>query len=180
MAGPRGGAPPCSPMPTHLDDRVGERAWPFAGRLSRGGNLTRRGETPPLHDDIAASGPWAAVSLDLLLGHMLAKELSYQLGDLVAIRFQGEVAGVEQTVFQRLQVALVSLGPGGREDLVVLPPGDQHRRLVLAEVLLPRRVQRRIAAVAEEQVELDLPIAYVIEDLESRFISANRAAQRIL
>src|SRR5262249_34963189 len=46
------------------------------------------------------------VFLDLLLGHMLAKELSHQLGDLVAVRFQGEVAGVKQVVLQRLQVAL--------------------------------------------------------------------------
>ena len=51
--------------------------------------------------------------------------------------FQGEVAGVEQVKLQRLEVALVRLGPGGRENLVVLAPRDQHRRLVLAKILLP-------------------------------------------
>ena len=94
---------------------------------------------------------------------MLAEELPHQLGDLVAVRFQGEVAGVEQVELQRLQVRLVRLGPGGREDLVVLAPGDQHRRLVLAEVLLPLRVQRRVAAVAQEQVELDLVVPLAVE-----------------
>ena len=66
-------------------------------------------------------------------------------------------------ILQRLQVALVRLGPGGREDLIVLAPGDQHRRLVLAEILLPLRIQRRVAAVAEEQVELDLVVALAVK-----------------
>src|SRR5215831_3506352 len=130
--------------------------------------LVRQG-TPPIRL------PPPFVYLDLLRGHMLAKELSHQLGDLVAVRFQGEVAGVKQVVLQRLQVALVWLGPGGREDLVVLPPRDQHRRLVRAEVLLPRRVARRIAAVAEEQVELDLVVPLAVEQklVVSRSIRTN-------
>ena len=99
----------------------------------------------------------------LSFNHMLPEEVSHQPGDLVAVGFQGEVAGVEQVKFQRLQVALVGLGPGGREDLVVLPPSDQHRRLVFAEVLLPLRIQRRVAAIAQEQVELDLVVSLAVE-----------------
>src|SRR5258708_916585 len=89
-------------------------------------------------------------TLRLLFAHVLAEERAHQPGDLVAIRLQGEVAGVEQVVLQRLQVALVRLGPGGWKDLVVLSPGDQHRWLMLAEILLPLRIQRRVVAVAEE------------------------------
>ena len=103
------------------------------------------------------------MTLDVTSWHVLAEELPHQLGDLVAVGFQGEVAGVEQVELQRLQVALVRLGPGGGEDLVVLAPDDQHRRLVLAEVLLPLRVERRVAAVAQEQVELDLVVALAVE-----------------
>src|SRR5262245_31921833 len=99
----------------------------------------------------------------LLPARVLAEELAHQPSDGIALGLQGEVAGVEQVVRERLQVALVRLGAGGREDLVVLPPGDQHRRLVLAEVLLPLRVQRRVATVAEEQVELDLVVARTVE-----------------
>jgi hypothetical protein len=62
------------------------------------------------------------------------------LGDLVAVCFQGEVPGIEQMELQRLQIALERFGRGGREDLVVLPPRDEYRRLVRSEVLLPLRV----------------------------------------
>src|SRR4029077_7594153 len=71
----------------------------------------------------------------LLPGHVLAEELPHQFGDLVAVRFEGEVAGIQQVELQRLQVPLVRLRPLSREDLVVLAPGDEHRRLVLSEVL---------------------------------------------
>ena len=77
---------------------------------------------PPLR--LPTSFVFSLVFLDLLLGHMLAKELSHQLGDLVAVRFQSEVAGIEQVILQRLQVSLVRFGPGSRKDLVVLPPRD--------------------------------------------------------
>src|SRR5947209_8533755 len=70
----------------------------------------------------------------LLRTHVLAEELPHQPGDGVALGLQGEMAGVEQVVLQRLQVPFVRLGPGGREDLVILAPRDQHRRLVRAEV----------------------------------------------
>ena len=66
-----------------------------------------------------------------------AEEFSHQPRDLMAMSSQGEVPGVEQVEFQRLEVALVGLGSGGREDLIVLAPDDQDRGLVLAEVCLP-------------------------------------------
>ena len=94
---------------------------------------------------------------------VLAEEVPHQLGDLVAVLLEGEVPGVEQVKLQVLQVALVGLGAGGREDLVVLSPDDQRRRLVLAEVCLPLRIERRIAAVAVEQGELDLVVARPVE-----------------
>src|SRR5947207_3344664 len=98
----------------------------------------------------------------LLLGRVLNEELPHQPGDGVPVGLQGEVPGVEQVVFKRLHVSLVWLGSGGGEDLVVLAPNDQQRRLVLAEVLLPFRVQCRVAAVAEEQVELDFVVPLAV------------------
>ena len=69
--------------------------------------------------------------------HVLAEERPHQVGNLVAVRFKGKVPGIEKVEFQRLQIALVRLCPGRREDLVVLAPDNQHRRLVLAEIRLP-------------------------------------------
>src|SRR5215469_7905793 len=87
-------------------------------------------------------------------GDVPAEEVSHEPGDQIPVAFQREVPGIEQVELQRLEVPLVRLGPGRREDLVVPAPHDQHRRLVSPEVHLPLRGERRVTAVAQEQVEL--------------------------
>ena len=72
---------------------------------------------------------------------MRSQELSHETGDLIAVFFQGEVSGVEQMKLQILQIFLVCLGAGSGEDLIVLSPDDEPRRLVLTEVVLPFLVQ---------------------------------------
>src|SRR6185312_13895540 len=84
------------------------------------------------------------------LARVLSQEFTHEAGDLVPVLLQGEVAGVEQVKFQVVEIPLVGMGPFGRENLVVLAPDDQRRRLVLAEIRLPLRIQGRVAAVAEE------------------------------
>nr|GEU28643.1 serine racemase [Tanacetum cinerariifolium] len=61
------------------------------------------------------------------------------------------------------QIAQVGVGAGRGKDLVVLAPGDQHRRLVLAEVGLPGRVARRIGAVAIKHFQLDGGVARTVQ-----------------
>ena len=56
-----------------------------------------------------------------LLLHVLSEEVPHQLRDLVAIRFKGKVPGVEEVEFQRLQVTLVRLRPGGGKIWSFLP-----------------------------------------------------------
>src|SRR6478672_11234960 len=77
---------------------------------------------------------------------------------------------------QRLQVPLVRLSSGCRENLVVLSPDDQHRRLVLAEVRLPTRIERRVTSVTEKQIELNLVIPLTIEQelILGRAVGANK------
>ena len=94
---------------------------------------------------------------------MLTEELPHHLGDRVAFGFQSKVAGIDQVVLDRLEVALVRFGPGGGEDRVVFTPRDQHRRLMRTEIFLPFRVQRRVAAVVEEQVELNFVVPLSVE-----------------
>src|SRR5262245_44151585 len=98
-------------------------------------------------------------------GHVTAEEVAHKPSDPIPFAFQREMAGVEQVELERLEVSLVRLGPGRRKDLVVGAPHNQHRRLVLPEVLLPLRVERRVTAIAQEQVELDLVVALAIQQI---------------
>src|SRR5262249_39627594 len=97
--------------------------------------------------------------------HVLAEKRPNQLRDGVALGLECEMAGIEQVIFEYLHIALVGLGAGGRKDLVVLAPDDQHRWLILAEVGLPLWIERRVASIAEEEVELNLVIALAVEQV---------------
>src|SRR5262249_46594597 len=90
---------------------------------------------PSPHDCSAGDPPDPG---PLLAAGLAAEEVPHESGDLVPVRLQGKVAGVEQVELQGLQVPLVRLGPGRWEDGVVLAPRHERRRLVGAEVLLPR------------------------------------------
>ena len=95
---------------------------------------------------------------------VLAEEVPHQVGYLVAVLLQRKVSGVEQVKIQILQISLIGLSAGRGEDLIVLPPDDEHRRLVLAEIGVPFRVERRVAAVAIEQRQLDLGVPRPVEE----------------
>ena len=55
------------------------------------------------------------------------------------------------------QIPPVRLGARRQEEWIVAPPHRQDTRLVGAEVILKRRIERDIALVVAEQVELDIP-----------------------
>ena len=61
------------------------------------------------------------------------------------------------------EVAKVGTSPGCREDLVILAPHDQGRRLALAKERLKFGIQRYVAALVVEKVELDVSVARPIE-----------------
>src|SRR5271154_1492246 len=54
-----------------------------------------------------------------------AKEVADVSADLLAVRFQREVPGIEQVELPVGKIAAERLGARGAEDLVVLAPGDQ-------------------------------------------------------
>jgi hypothetical protein len=61
---------------------------------------------------------------------VLAAEVSHQVGDLVAVLLEPEVAGVEQVKLQIRQALLVCLSAGGGGDLIVPPTAPfSERRL---------------------------------------------------
>src|SRR6267142_1568106 len=70
------------------------------------------------------------------------------------MRFEGEVAGVEEANDSLGIVPLERLSTSGDKERVVLAPHRQERRLVGSEVILERRIQRYVALVVAEEVEL--------------------------
>jgi len=83
--------------------------------------------------------------------------------DEIAVLFEDEVPGVEQMKLCIREVIEVRERSGEWEDLVVTTPGDDRRGLILAEVRLPLRVQRKIAPVVVRELELHRDIARPIE-----------------
>jgi hypothetical protein len=51
---------------------------------------------------------------------VLAEEVAHEGGNFVAVGFEGEMAGIDEMEIDRLNVAFVWFGAGGREDFVVL------------------------------------------------------------
>src|SRR5262245_35229911 len=72
------------------------------------------------------------------------------------MRFQGEMAGVEEADDRIGYVPLERLGTGRQEERIVLAPNREEGWLVRAEIFMKGRVQRNIALVVAEQVQLDL------------------------
>ena len=69
------------------------------------------------------------------------------------------MAGIKETHLRVRYVALECLCSSGQEERIVLSPYGKERGLVAAEILLKRGIQRDVASVVAEQIELDLVIA---------------------
>ena len=64
------------------------------------------------------------------------QEIADAFGDLAGMRFQGEMAGVEEADNRTRIVPLERLGAGRQKERIVPAPHRQERRLVRAEVFL--------------------------------------------
>ena len=74
--------------------------------------------------------------------------------NLGSVRLQREMPGVEEADKGVRDVVLERLGPLRHEDWIVLSPHRQEGRLVGSKVLLECRIERDVAFVVPEQVEL--------------------------
>src|SRR5260370_31751799 len=83
--------------------------------------------------------------------------------DLVTVRLEGEVAGVEEAHVSVWNVTLERLGARRQKKRVVLAPSCQKRRLVLAKIGLEFGLQRDVGLVVAEEVELHFIIARTCE-----------------
>src|SRR5262252_5706975 len=82
------------------------------------------------------------------------QEIADSRSDLVAMSLEREVAGVEEAYDSVRHVAFERLGARRQKKRIVLAPSCQEWRLVLAKIGLKFGVQRDVALVVAEQVEL--------------------------
>src|SRR5688500_1667062 len=116
----------------------------------------------PLHP---RGSPASVVSRRGRARQPLLEERPHQSRDRVAFLLEGELAGVEEVELDVLEVPPIRVGALGGEDLVVLAPDDERRRLMAAEVGLPPWVERRVRTVAVEELQLDLLVAGPIQQV---------------
>src|ERR1700733_10009768 len=83
-------------------------------------------------------------------------EFADRLSNLDGVRFECEVAGVEKPHHGVRYIALECFGAGRKKKRVVLSPGREEARLMGPEISLKFRIERDIAFVVAEQVELHL------------------------
>src|SRR5207245_10318731 len=98
---------------------------------------------------------------------------------MMSTRHRATVCRVERSERHRDQIAAFAVRQVAMREM------HQASRNAAATLPTPESTDDAFCEVTEELTALrdlyeEAPIAYVIEDLESRFISANRAAQRIL
>src|SRR5208337_4796391 len=72
------------------------------------------------------------------------------------MRLQCEMPGVDEADDGPRDVPLESFGARGQKERIVLAPHRQERRLVGPEIRLEGRIERDVALVVAEQVELQL------------------------
>ena len=68
-----------------------------------------------------------------LARYLLIEKLEDFLSSELELAFQDEVAGIEYMNFQIFKVALIRMRSGLGEDIIVLPPDDNGRRLMFAK-----------------------------------------------
>src|SRR5271165_2346698 len=114
--------------------------------------LTRHDPNTTLTRNGAArhSGPrrFVIASLSPIFSmYILGQKIAHILRDQRPILLQREMPGVQHMYFRVWHIPQESLGARRNKDGIVLAPHDQHRRLLFAQILLPRRIQWRIGAV---------------------------------
>jgi hypothetical protein len=82
---------------------------------------------------------------------------------LVQLIPEREMAGIQKVQLSLRQIPQVGCRAIRWENLVVLAPENECRRLRFAEECLELRIQRHAAAAVVEQVELDVPVARAVQ-----------------
>src|SRR5215469_1162119 len=87
------------------------------------------------------------------------------------MRFERKMASVKEFYFGVRDVALECLSAWRQKKGIVLAPGRQQRWAFAAKVFLELGVERHVARIIEEQVELDLVISGARQQCGVEFVS---------
>ncbi len=93
--------------------------------------------------------------------------------------FQREVTGVEKLYLGVWDVAPEGFGARRNKEWVILAPHREKRRPLVPEILLERRVKLHVRRIVEEQVELDVLLAWPSEKRTVERIPVRRNAGEI-
>jgi hypothetical protein len=104
------------------------------------------------------------------------EEVADRRRNLFGMRFQREMAGIEEANDRTGNVAFERLRSGRQEERIVLAPYREKRRPVGAKVVLKDRIERDVALVVAEQIQLNVVGAGTrqIEIVERLAIRGNR------
>ena len=94
--------------------------------------------------------------------NVLCQKCADELRDFRSILFQSEVSGVQQMQFRAGCILQERLRARLGKYRIVLTPDNQYCRLLLAQVLVPRRIEWRVVAVVIKKSELDLVLAWLL------------------
>src|SRR6185503_20442613 len=83
------------------------------------------------------------------------QELANALRNLLGVRFQREMPGVEKLNHRGRIVAGEGLRPDRQKKGIVPPPYGQQRRFIRPKVLLEGRIERDVALVVTEEIQLN-------------------------
>jgi hypothetical protein len=91
--------------------------------------------------------------------YLPAEKIADGAGNLMEMRLEREVAGIVKMHFRARHVALEGLCARRNEGLIILAPNEENRRAGAAEVFLDFGIERDIAAIVHQQIELNFIIA---------------------
>src|SRR5262245_29299471 len=80
-------------------------------------------------------------------------------GDLLDVRFEREMSGIQQLDSGIGIITAVRLGAGRKEKRVMLAPDGEQRRFGVAKVLLEDWIEGQIGRVVKKEIELDVLVA---------------------
>src|SRR5262245_35045820 len=109
----------------------------------------------------------------------MIKEPSDRRGDLVAVCLERKVAGIKEAHIGVRDVAFECLRTRRQEERIVLTPHRQTGRLVFAEIAVKFGIERDVALIVAEQIELNFvgPGARQVEVVERK--SVRRHERRV-